>query len=196
MNTTKIIRSFSTKAPTFELPSSFKVMFQGPPGVGKGTYASRVSAALNIPHIAAGDLVRAEIKNNTAMGRDMQAFSEKGQLVPDSMMVELMAKRLQQPDTKDHFLLDGFPRTIPQAQMLDKTVGLDLVLNLIQREDILISKIASRRVCKGCGFNYNLADIRVGDIHMPPLAPKVPRRLRQVRRRALPAQRRRGIRRS
>lgn len=145
----------------------------GPPGVGKGTYAQRASKALQLPHIAAGDAVRKEIKENSPLGLQMKQYTDNGKLVPDSLILEIMKKRLSEPDTKVGFLLDGFPRTIPQAEGLDEMMKLHLVINMQQREDILILKISSRRQCSKCGKVYNYADITEGNLRMPPLVPKV-----------------------
>lgn len=149
-----------------------KFIFLGAPGVGKGTYASRISPQLGIPQISTGDLVRKEIKQRSELGEKVKEFSSKGLLVPDEIIIEMLEKRLQEPDCKKGFILDGFPRTLPQAQALEKITNIDKVINISLREDIIVRKIAARRVCQECGEVYNIADIHEGDIHMPPLAPK------------------------
>jgi adenylate kinase len=127
----------------------------GPPGSGKGTYASRLSTKLNTPHISTGDLVRDEIKNQTEMGKRINDYSARGQLVPDSTICQLLQKRISQPDCTKGFILDGFPRTIPQAQELEKISTTDLVINLDVADTVIIQRLSSRLTCKNCGAVYN-----------------------------------------
>jgi adenylate kinase len=127
----------------------------GPPGSGKGTYASRLSAKLSIPHISTGDLVREEIKNQTEMGRRVNDYSSRGLLVPDNVICQLLQKRISQPDCMRGFILDGFPRTIPQAQELEKISTTDLVINLRVPDKVIIERLASRLTCRSCGAIYN-----------------------------------------
>eukprot|EP00775_Hariotina_reticulata_P012064 gene12068-12205_t len=149
------------------------------PGVGKGTYASRIAAALNVPHIAAGDLVRAEIKSGSALGQQMQQIVSRGQLLPDEVIIAVLQHRLQQGQAAGEggFILDGFPRTVPQAQQLASITGIQLALNLSLRREVLVQKCCGRRICKHCGKNYNIADIYLAaegerpEIVMPPLSP-------------------------
>lgn len=148
------------------------LIFLGPPGVGKGTYASRISPLLGIPHISTGDMFRDEVKRGSDLGKKAQEFMEKGLLVPDEIVFEMLKKRLQQQDARKGFILDGFPRTHPQAELLEKITTIEKVININLREQVLIQKIAARRVCKNCGEIYNIADIREGEIHLPPLLPK------------------------
>ncbi len=150
-----------------------KLIFLGAPGVGKGTYASRLGPKLGIPHISTGDIFRENIKNNTDLGKQVKPIIESGGLVPDEMTIKIVEDRLKRDDCKNGFIFDGFPRTIPQADGLSKVIKVDLVLNIVLPEDILIKKITSRRQCKNCGDIYNLADIRRGQLHMPPMLPKV-----------------------
>lgn len=149
-----------------------KLVFLGPPGVGKGTYASRISPLLGIPQISTGDLVRTEIKLGSPLGKKIKEFHDKGLLVPDNIITSMLKKRLQQKDCKEGFILDGYPRTLPQAEMLDMISRIDSVINLNLPDEVLVKKIAARRVCRDCGNIYNIADIRQGEIHMPPLLPK------------------------
>ncbi len=146
--------------------------FLGAPGVGKGTFAGRVAPHFGIPTISSGDLIREEIKRGTALGASIKATNDAGQLVSDEIVTKMIATRLSQPDTKNGFILDGYPRRVSQAQALSRITPLDLVLNIDLREDILVLKAISRRVCSGCGKGYNVADIQNGDIRMPPLLPK------------------------
>ena len=127
----------------------------GPPGSGKGTYASRISTKLHTPHISTGDLVREEVKNQTEIGKRVNEYQARGQLVPDSMICQLLQKRIAQPDCKDGFILDGFPRTIPQAQELEKISTTDLVINLDVPDEVIIQRLSTRLICKKCGLIYN-----------------------------------------
>lgn len=145
----------------------------GAPGVGKGTFAARIGPHFGIPFISTGDLIRAEIKSGSDLGKRIKQISESGQLVSDEIVADMVRKRLSQPDTDRGFLLDGYPRRLTQADQLAQITPLDVVLNISLREDILIQKMISRRVCDKCGRGYNVADIRQGDIVMPPLLPKV-----------------------
>ena len=132
-----------------------KILMFGPPGSGKGTYASRLSEKFGIPHISTGDLVRDEIKNQTEMGKRINDYSSRGLLVPDSVMCQLLQKRITQPDCTEGFILDGFPRTIPQAQELEKISTTDLVINLQVPDAVVIERLGSRLTCRSCGAIYN-----------------------------------------
>lgn len=127
----------------------------GPPGAGKGTYASRLTKILGIPHIATGDLVREQIKAQTKLGKTIKKYSDKGELVPDEIIVELLEKRLQKPDSEDGFILDGFPRTIKQAEALQGISEIDVVINLKVPDEIIIKRLTNRLICKECGAIYN-----------------------------------------
>ncbi|DAZ99782.1 TPA: hypothetical protein N0F65_001291 [Lagenidium giganteum] len=162
-------RWFSTSARA--MPTR-RLMFLGAPGAGKGTYASRIAPMLNIPTISTGDLVRHEIKTGTALGAQIKAFNDRGALVPDQIILDMVEKRLARDDARGGFLLDGFPRNVPQAEAFDKVVKLDLVINIDLPEWILMDKISGRRVCTTCGSGYNVAFINQGEYHMPPLLPK------------------------
>ena len=149
-----------------------KKIFLGPPGSGKGTYSKRISSILGIPHISTGDLFREHLKNQTEVGKKVKEFLDSGKLVPDELTIEVVKIRLSQEDCKNGFILDGFPRTIPQAEMLKGITEIDVVTNLIIPEDILIEKTCARRNCKECGDIYNIADINRDGIKMPPIYPK------------------------
>ena len=127
----------------------------GPPGSGKGTYASRLSGRLSIPHISTGDLVRDEIKNQTELGRRINDYSSRGLLVPDNVMCEVLQNRISRPDCAGGFILDGFPRTIPQALELEKTSVADVIINLQVPDTVIIERLASRLTCRSCGTIYN-----------------------------------------
>ena len=132
-----------------------KIVMFGPPGSGKGTYASRLSAKLQIPHISTGDLVREEIKNQSELGKRINDYSSRGLLVPDNVICQILQKRIGQPDCANGFILDGFPRTIPQAQELQKISKIDLVINLQVPDAIIIERLAARQTCRNCGSIYN-----------------------------------------
>lgn len=149
-----------------------RVMLLGAPGVGKGTYASRAAKVLNIPHLAAGDMIRAEIKSQSALGKQMTQYTQAGKLVPDELVNEIIVSQLKVYEHGNQgYLLDGFPRNLSQAQSSD--LKLDSVINLTQSEEIIVRKISGRRVCSQCGANYNLEYIKEEGLDMPPILPKV-----------------------
>ncbi|OQS05400.1 adenylate kinase [Thraustotheca clavata] len=150
-----------------------RMMFLGPPGVGKGTYATRIAPKLNIPTISTGDLVRAEIKQNTELGKKIKDYSSQGKLVPDEIILTMVRQRLQQTDAQKGYILDGFPRNVSQAIEFDKIATLDTVFNFELPDWVLVEKLSGRRVCDSCGTGYNIADIKNGEYVMPPLLPKV-----------------------
>ncbi len=138
-----------------------RILIMGPPGAGKGTQAVRIASFCEIPHVSTGDIFRAEIKGCTDLGRKITSYLDTGKLVPDEVTVEVIRKRLQQPDSHKGFLLDGFPRTIPQAKALDGILGemgsaLDLVLNIRVAPQALLKRLTGRRVCRKCGATYHL----------------------------------------
>ena len=140
---------------------SENLLLFGPPGVGKGTQAQRLSTVFQIPHIATGDMLRAAIQSYTPLGARAKQFIDKGQLVPDELVLDLLGERLQQPDTQRGFLLDGFPRTTPQAEALDRMLTsygkkLDHVLVLDAPEEELVSRISGRRICESCQSSYHV----------------------------------------
>ncbi|KAL2614132.1 hypothetical protein R1flu_025824 [Riccia fluitans] len=154
-------------------------VFLGCPGVGKGTYASRLSKLLDVPHIAMGNLVRNELKGSSPLSKQLSDAMEAGKLLPDEIIFNLLSRRLEQGLAvgEKGFILDGFPRTISQAEVLEDVTEIDLVVNLKLREDVLISKCLGRRICSQCGGNFNLAKIDIKgedgapNIFMPPLLP-------------------------
>ncbi|CEM39054.1 unnamed protein product [Vitrella brassicaformis CCMP3155] len=151
---------------------SAKLVFLGAPGAGKGTYATRLCKAWSIPHISTGDIIRAEIKAGSDLGRQFQSYSNTGALVPDELVVAIAKKRLSASDAQRGYLLDGFPRTVPQAEQLHQFAPPTMCVNIALPDRFLIMKLAGRRVCSQCGANYNIADIREGEYDMPPLLPK------------------------
>lgn len=135
-------------------------MIFGPPGVGKGTHSKRLAADVGVPHIATGELFRDEISRGTEFGRQADQFIKRGQLVPDQLVVDALAERLGQPDASDGYLLDGFPRTVPQAEVLGELLRgdgkqLDCVLSLEAAEDVLVARLSGRATCADCQSVYN-----------------------------------------
>lgn len=148
-----------------------KLIFLGPPGVGKGTYASRIGPQLGIAHISTGDLLRSQIKEGTDLGIKAKEFMDAGNLVPDDLVINMLKERITHDDCDKGFILDGFPRTIPQAEELEKITNIEAVVNIKLADDVLVKKIAARRVCKNCGDIYNIIHIKEGELDMPPLLP-------------------------
>jgi len=128
----------------------------GPPGAGKGTYTSRLSTLLKIAGIATGDIFREEMKRNTVLGRRVADFVNKGVLVPDEITIEILKKRVSEPNSQKGFILDGYPRTIEQAKALEKIAKIDAVICIIVPEWIIIERLSNRRICRNCGEVYNL----------------------------------------
>ena len=126
------------------------IIFLGAPGAGKGTCATRVNNHYGIPHISTGDILRANIRENTTLGIAAKSYIDKGQLVPDKVVIDIVADRIRKDDCKKGYVLDGFPRTIAQAEALDKIAKIDVVLNLNISDQLIIERLAGRRVCK-CG---------------------------------------------
>ncbi|HEY8363209.1 MAG TPA: adenylate kinase [Tissierellaceae bacterium] len=138
-----------------------RLVLLGPPGVGKGTQAAAIVKRYNIPHISTGDIFRANIKEGTELGKKAKEYMDKGLLVPDEIVVSIVKDRLSKDDCKNGFLLDGFPRTIEQAEALDeelKNMGikLDKVVNIYADKEILIERATGRRICKKCGATYHI----------------------------------------
>ncbi len=137
------------------------LLIMGPPGAGKGTQAEVLVKELQITHISTGDMFRNAIKEGTEMGKKAKEYMDKGELVPDEVVIGMVKDRLSQPDCKKGFLLDGFPRTVEQAKALDTTLGslgikLDGVVNIVVPLDKLMERLTGRRVCKGCGASYHV----------------------------------------
>ncbi len=128
----------------------------GPPGAGKGTYASRLGRELKIAVISTGDIFRDEVKRNTDLGREVAEFLNRGELVPDEIVIDVLVKKIRMPNSKHGFILDGYPRTIEQAKALDRLAMIDVVILLIVPEWIVVERLSNRRVCKKCGAIYNL----------------------------------------
>ncbi|XVE99407.1 hypothetical protein REPUB_Repub03eG0195600 [Reevesia pubescens] len=154
-------------------------VFLGCPGVGKGTYASRLSNLLGVPHIATGDLVRDELASSGPLSSQLKEIVNQGKLVSDEIIIDLLSKHLEvaEAEGESGFILDGFPRTIRQAEILEEVTNIDLVINLKLREEALLAKCLGRRICSECGGNYNVAyiDIKTENgrpgMYMAPLPP-------------------------
>ena len=137
-----------------------RLILLGPPGAGKGTQASSIVAEYGITHISTGDIFRHNIKNETELGKKVKSYLDNGQLVPDELTIDLVWDRLSNDDCKNGFLLDGFPRTINQAEALQKGLEerglkLDRVINIDVDKNILVKRLSGRRVCKNCGETYH-----------------------------------------
>ena len=138
-----------------------RIILLGPPGAGKGTQAAGIVEKYNIPHISTGDIFRKYIKEGTELGKKAKGFIDQGLLVPDELTVGLVTDRISQPDCKNGFMLDGFPRNVAQAQHLDKYlkevgISLDKVVNIEVDKDILVGRAVGRRICKSCGATYHV----------------------------------------
>lgn len=141
-----------------------RTVLLGPPGAGKGTQAVRIVEKYGIPHISTGDIFRENIKNGTELGKKAQEYMNKGELVPDDLVIDLATDRLMADDCKDGFLLDGFPRTVYQAEKLDEFLEahgqkLDVVLDIEVEKEELITRLTGRRVCKACGASFHVVNI-------------------------------------
>lgn len=141
------------------------VILFGPPGAGKGTQAKLLSSFLNVPHISTGDILRNNVKEGTSLGRQAKSYMEKGELVPDELVTDMISDYMRKPQTKKGFILDGYPRNISQAKDLNNIVKdlgsqIDLAIYFDTSKDVIVKRLSGRRVCRKCGRNYHL-------IHMP-----------------------------
>ena len=138
-----------------------KVIMLGAPGAGKGTQAKKIAAKYTIPHISTGDIFRANIKNGTELGKKAKTYMDQGLLVPDELVVDLVVDRVQQADCENGYVLDGFPRTIPQAESLDEALKkldqkIDYAINIEVPDENIIRRMSGRRACVGCGATYHV----------------------------------------
>ena len=134
-----------------------RLVFLGPPGAGKGTQAARVCEALGIPHISTGDIFRREIREKTPLGVEAKSYIAAGGIVPDSVTTGMVMKRLSESDCKSGFLLDGYPRTIEQAEVLDSFAKPDAVIDISVRDEKLMSRLTGRRECPECGKVFHIS---------------------------------------
>ena len=138
-----------------------KIIMLGAPGAGKGTQAKKIAAKYDIPHISTGDIFRANIKNGTELGNKAKTYMDQGLLVPDELVVDLVVDRVKQDDCKKGYVLDGFPRTIPQAEALDKALAaigekMDYAIDVNVPDENIVHRMSGRRACVGCGATYHL----------------------------------------
>lgn len=138
-----------------------KIIMLGAPGAGKGTQAKRIAECYGVPHISTGDIFRSNIKNNTELGQKAKGYMDQGLLVPDELVVDLVVDRISQEDCKKGYILDGFPRTIPQAEALDKALEdkedcIDYALNIDVPDSNIINRMSGRRACLNCGGTYHV----------------------------------------
>lgn len=143
-----------------------KIIMLGAPGAGKGTQAKMIAEKYHIPHVSTGDIFRANIKNGTELGKEAKKYMDQGQLVPDELTVKILLDRVAQPDCANGYVLDGFPRTIPQAEVLDKALTelgdkIDYAINVDVPDENIVRRMSGRRACLSCGATYHLE-------HIPP----------------------------
>ena len=155
-----VMTSFSALSHANEKPAMSQnvIILLGPPGSGKGTQVTRITKELGVPHISTGDLFRENISKGTELGKRAKTFMDAGKLVPDEVVLDMLFDRISRPDCAKGFLLDGFPRTIPQAEAFDKKIGNKanlVVLNLNVSDDLIVKRIAGRLTCKDCGNVQN-----------------------------------------
>ncbi len=143
-----------------------KIIMLGAPGAGKGTQAKMIAEKYRIPHVSTGDIFRANIKNGTELGMEAKKYMDQGLLVPDELTVKILLDRVAQPDCENGYVLDGFPRTIPQAEVLDKALTklgdkIDYAINVDVPDENIINRMSGRRACLNCGATYHI-------VHIPP----------------------------
>ena len=141
-----------------------KIIMLGAPGAGKGTQAKQIAAKYSIPHISTGDIFRANIKNGTELGKKAKEYMDQGALVPDELTCDLVMDRISQPDAANGFVLDGFPRTIPQAEALDKALtaagqAMDYAIDVDVPDENIVNRMSGRRACLKCGATYHIVSI-------------------------------------
>ena len=134
-----------------------KMILLGPPGAGKGTQAKGIAARYGIAHISTGDMLRSEVREGTPLGREAKSYMDKGQLVPDEVIIGMVQNRIAAPDCEKGFLFDGFPRTIAQAEALEKITDIDRVVDIEVPDERLIARISGRRMCPKCGATYHVS---------------------------------------
>ena len=143
-----------------------KIIMLGAPGAGKGTQAKMIADKYGVPHVSTGDIFRANIKNGTELGMEAKKYMDQGLLVPDELTVKVLLDRVSQPDCKNGYVLDGFPRTIPQAEVLDKALAelgesIDYAIDVDVPDENIVKRMSGRRACVSCGATYHV-------VHVPP----------------------------
>lgn len=143
-----------------------KIIMLGAPGAGKGTQAKMIADKYGVPHVSTGDIFRANIKNGTELGMEAKKYMDQGLLVPDELTVKILLDRVSQPDCKNGYILDGFPRTIPQAEVLDKALAelgesIDYAIDVDVPDENIVKRMSGRRACVSCGATYHV-------VHVPP----------------------------
>lgn len=143
-----------------------KIIMLGAPGAGKGTQAKMIADRYGIPHVSTGDIFRANIKNGTALGMEAKGYMDQGKLVPDELTVKILLDRVSKEDCRNGYVLDGFPRTIPQAEVLDKALTelndkIDFAINVDVPDENIVRRMSGRRACLNCGATYHM-------VHVPP----------------------------
>ena len=134
-----------------------KITIMGPPGGGKGTQAEILSEKLGIPHISTGAIIRSAIREKTELGKAAEDYIANGQLVPDKLVIDMVSKRLLEKDCENGYILDGFPRTLPQADAMDEIgIELDCTLNLLVSDEVIVDRLSGRRECKACAAPYHV----------------------------------------
>ena len=134
-----------------------KLILLGAPGAGKGTQAENISKKYNIPSISTGDMIRAAIKSGSELGLEVKSYTDAGKLVPDATVIAIIKERLAQDDCKNGFILDGFPRTIPQAEALDELgIAIDFALSIEVEDERIVQRMSGRRACPSCGMTYHV----------------------------------------
>ena len=144
-----------------------KLIFLGPPGAGKGTQAVGVSAHLGVPHISTGDMFRSAIRNETPVGLEAKKYLDAGELVPDSVVIDMVRERLAMPDCANGYLLDGFPRTVDQAMALDEISAPDAVVDIQVPDERLMNRLTGRRICEKCQGTFHIS--KLADEHVCPV---------------------------
>ena len=132
-----------------------KLIFLGPPGAGKGTQAEKISELYGIAHISTGDMLRSQMREGTPLGAEAKGYIDRGELVPDELIVAMVAERIKEEDCANGFLLDGFPRTVSQAEALNGISDIDMVIDIAVPAERLMERIGGRRMCSGCGAGYH-----------------------------------------
>ena len=141
-----------------------RIVLLGPPGAGKGTQAKTLSEKLGLPHVSTGDLLRQNVKDKTALGREAKDYMERGLLVPDKLVAKMLMQRMDNPDVKKGFILDGYPRNLNQAQVLDnvlkeRNLNIDMVVYLDTSDPVIIQRLGGRLVCSSCGANFHIRNM-------------------------------------